>query len=115
MLTKANADVAFTLEIAYFGTEDNIFSQDNAVELGRCFAKSIKDYDENYKRISFTGDIMCSQKMVALNADDYSCLFEEIGDELRAADYLVGNQFNLSTSHLRLYFFTPFYPFCHQV
>lgn len=91
MLTKANADIAFTLETAYFGTEDNIFSQDNAVELGRCFARSIKDYDEKYKKISFTGDIMCSQKMVALNADDYSCLFEEIEDELKEADYLVGN------------------------
>lgn len=26
---------------------------------------------------------MCSQKMVALNADDYSCMFEEISDELK--------------------------------
>lgn len=91
MLTNSNADIAFTLETAYFGTEDNIFSQENVVELGRCFAKSIKDYDENYKRITFTGDIMCSQKMVALNADDYSCMFEEISDELKTADYLVGN------------------------
>ena len=91
MLTNSNADIAFTLETAYFGTEDNIFLQENAVELGRCFAKSIKDYDDCYKRISFTGDIMCSHKMLNVGAEDYSCMFAEIEDELKTADYLVGN------------------------
>ena len=47
MNVKANADIAFTLETPYFGTEDNIFSQERAVELGRCFAKAIKAYNES--------------------------------------------------------------------
>lgn len=46
MIGKANADIAFTLETTYFGTEDNIFTQERAVELGRCFAKAIKAYNE---------------------------------------------------------------------
>lgn len=37
-------DLSFTLETAYFGTEDNVFSQEGAVELGRCFAKAIRKY-----------------------------------------------------------------------
>lgn len=46
MVKEKNAKIAFTLETAYFGTEDNVFSQAGAVELGRCFAKSIKQYNE---------------------------------------------------------------------
>lgn len=41
------AKIAFTLETAYFGTEDNIFTQDRAVELGKCFALAIKKYDKD--------------------------------------------------------------------
>ena len=41
----AKADVAFTLETTYFGTKDNIFTQSNSVELGRCFARAMKHYD----------------------------------------------------------------------
>lgn len=48
MIAHANAKLAFTLETAYFGTEDNIFSQDNTIELGRCFAKAIKEYDNSF-------------------------------------------------------------------
>ena len=38
------AKVAFTLETAYFGTENNIFTQGRAVKLGNCFAKSMLEY-----------------------------------------------------------------------
>ena len=36
--------VAFKLETAYFGTKNNIFTQDRAVKLGRCFAKTMLEY-----------------------------------------------------------------------
>jgi len=36
--------IAFSLETAYFGTEDNIVSQEKMVELGRCFVKALKKF-----------------------------------------------------------------------
>ena len=36
--------VAFTLETAYFGTEANKVSQENLLELGRCFVSALKAY-----------------------------------------------------------------------
>ena len=44
MIEKEENEVAFTLETAYFGTPDNIFSQEKAVELGRCFARALARY-----------------------------------------------------------------------
>ncbi len=44
MLAKEENEVAFTLETAYFGTPDNIFSPEKAVELGRCFARALSRY-----------------------------------------------------------------------
>ncbi len=44
MSAKPECDLAFTLETAYFGTPDNRVSQDRLVELGRCFARAIKEY-----------------------------------------------------------------------
>jgi len=46
MNVVANAKIAFTLETTYFGKEDNIFSQENSVELGRCFAQAMRRYSE---------------------------------------------------------------------
>ncbi len=40
----SGAELAFCLETTYFGLSDNVFSQNKAVELGRCFAKSIFEY-----------------------------------------------------------------------
>jgi hypothetical protein len=36
------ARVAFTLETPYFGADANVFSDERAVELGRCYGKAIK-------------------------------------------------------------------------
>lgn len=44
ILRKPDADVAFTLETCYFGEKDNIFSQEKAKELGRCFALALRRY-----------------------------------------------------------------------
>lgn len=44
MTVRPECDVAFTLETAYFGTEDNKVSQAKLIELGHCFAKAIKAY-----------------------------------------------------------------------
>lgn len=41
----AKAKLAFTLETTYFGTAENIFTQENSVELGRCFADAVRKYD----------------------------------------------------------------------
>ena len=43
-----NARLAFTLETTYFGTPDNIFSEDKAIECGRCFARALLEYDRTY-------------------------------------------------------------------
>ena len=42
-------EVAFTLETAYFGTEENKVSAERLTELGRCFAKTIKRYANKVK------------------------------------------------------------------
>ncbi len=91
MLDQAKAKLAFTLETAYFGTGNNIFSQKNAVELGRCFAEGIRKYDSDMAMITFTGDLMCSQNMTEKTKEDYGVLFEQIRDTLKNSDYLVGN------------------------
>ena len=36
--------LAFSLESAYFGTEDDRVSGEKLVELGRCFARAVKKY-----------------------------------------------------------------------
>ena len=46
MDSVANAKLACTLETAYFGTPDNIFTPEKAIRLGRCFAKAIVAYDK---------------------------------------------------------------------
>lgn len=45
-----NARLAFALETTYFGKSDNIFTQSKAVEFGRCFAKTVKEFDEKITR-----------------------------------------------------------------
>ena len=37
-------ELSFVLETAYFGTHDNIITQENMVELGKCFARAFKKY-----------------------------------------------------------------------
>ena len=44
MSSRQENNLAFSLETAYFGTEDNIISAEKAIELGRCFARAIKEY-----------------------------------------------------------------------
>ena len=44
MINREENEMSFTFEIAYFGLKDNIVSQDNLVELGKCFAKALKRY-----------------------------------------------------------------------
>lgn len=41
---RPECKIAFTLESAYFGTEDNKVSTEKLVELGKCFAKAMKKY-----------------------------------------------------------------------
>ena len=44
MKNRAENEIAFTLETAYFGTSENIVSQENLIELGRCFAAALRTY-----------------------------------------------------------------------
>ena len=46
MLNTVKADIAFTLETAYFGKDDNVASADGFVELGRCFVTALRKYME---------------------------------------------------------------------
>ena len=50
MLGRAENEVAFTLETAYFGTSENKISQQNMVELGRCFARAFKRYIDEVEK-----------------------------------------------------------------
>ena len=43
---RPECKLAFTLESAYFGTEDNKVSAERLIELGRCFARAVKKYAE---------------------------------------------------------------------
>jgi hypothetical protein len=44
MKLREENEIAFTLETAYFGAQDNIISQENMVEMGRCFARALAKY-----------------------------------------------------------------------
>lgn len=44
MKVRAENEVAFTLETAYFGEKGNVVSQENLVELGKCFARALRKY-----------------------------------------------------------------------
>lgn len=46
MSLREECDIAFTLETAYFGTENNKISTDKLIRLGRSFAKAIRNYIE---------------------------------------------------------------------
>ena len=44
MTRRPECDLAFTLESTYYGTPDNVVSQDKLVELGHCFARAFRKY-----------------------------------------------------------------------
>lgn len=44
MASQPSCALAFSLETPYFGTPDNVYSIDAAVETGRCFAAALRDY-----------------------------------------------------------------------
>ena len=44
MNSRPECHLAFTLESAYFGTNDDPVSADKLIELGKCFARAIKKY-----------------------------------------------------------------------
>lgn len=44
MISRKGNEVAFSFETSYYGTPENPISQDNMVELGRCFARAFKRY-----------------------------------------------------------------------
>ena len=50
MNCREECNLAFSLETAYFGTENNKVSADMLLLLGRCFAKAIKVYLEGDSR-----------------------------------------------------------------
>ena len=53
ILNLPSSDIGFTLETAYFGEKDNVFSQTNAVATGRCFSKALILYiSEVYNNLS---------------------------------------------------------------
>lgn len=44
VLQQGGAELAFTLEMAYFGTGEQAFTAEKGVETGRCFARALKRY-----------------------------------------------------------------------
>ena len=44
VMKKKTAELAFTLETAYFGTKENIFTVEKAIQTGRCFTKALRKY-----------------------------------------------------------------------
>ena len=47
MNCREECDIAFSLESAYFGTENNKVSAERLIELGKCFARALKKYVKN--------------------------------------------------------------------
>lgn len=45
--TREENEIAFTLETAYFGSQDNVITQETMIELGKCFARALKKYIED--------------------------------------------------------------------
>ena len=85
------ARIAFTLETMYFGTPDNVFIAEKAVECGRCFARAVKEYDKDEVKITFTGDLMCKEQMTKASDGNYDKIFDGVKSALADSDYLVGN------------------------
>ena len=50
MMHRPECEIAFSLECAYFGTEDNKISPEKMIELGRCYAKALKEYINDVKK-----------------------------------------------------------------
>lgn len=46
MLLYGRARLAFSLETPYFGRPEDVYSQEKAVETGRCFAKALRLFDK---------------------------------------------------------------------
>lgn len=44
IMNKHPESIAFTLETCYFGEKDNIFTQEKAICLGHCFAKTLREF-----------------------------------------------------------------------
>lgn len=44
MLAQSECNLSFPFEIAYFGTDNNVFTKESAFELGRCFANALCKY-----------------------------------------------------------------------
>lgn len=44
MTDRRENDIAFTLETAYFGTEENRISGEGLTEMGHCFARALREY-----------------------------------------------------------------------
>ena len=59
MMHRDECDIAFSLETAYFGTEDNKISEEKMIELGRCFAKAVKRYCIQWSMLLKTRKLIC--------------------------------------------------------
>ena len=46
-MEKESAELAFTLETTYFGTQNNVFAAEKVIETGRCFARALRKYIAN--------------------------------------------------------------------
>ena len=44
MMHRPECEIAHTIECTYAGTEDNKVSIEKMIELGRCYARAIKEY-----------------------------------------------------------------------
>lgn len=47
VMEKESAELAFTLETTYFGTQNNVFAAEKVIETGRCFARALRKYIAN--------------------------------------------------------------------
>lgn len=118
MRATAGAELAFTLETPYFSCSGTPFTADRAREMGRCFARGLRDYHNRGVRISFTGDILYPHPMNDWcqidKGYDYLPLLKPLWARLPDTDYLVGNietpvagEANDGYTHTRYQFNTP--------
>ncbi len=93
-----SSEFGCSVEVPYFGGEDNVFSASEILETGRCFSHALIDYISSpgeAVKVSFTGDILCSQSMIngckTESGYDFQPLFEGVERTFHQSDYIVGN------------------------
>ena len=87
--------LSFTLETCYFGTENCVFNEKNALTLGHNFARALNKFEEKTCRITVAGDILWHEPLMhecdKEGMTGYRKPFLDALPTLLDTDFLIGN------------------------